>query len=85
MNEIELWICFYIANVDLEFSKLNQKMKLDCDIFEATNLDSLGVMNMLLESEEKFGFSFSPENFQDRRLRTVSGLASLIIEIKSTR
>ena len=81
MNEIQLWICSYIENVDLEFNNLSQKMKLDCDIFEATNLDSLGVMNLLLGAEEKFVFSFSAENFQDRRLRTVSGLASLIAEI----
>ena len=81
MNEIQSWICSYIENVDLEFNNLSQEMKLECDIFGSTDLDSLGVMNLLLGAEEKFDFSFSAENFQDRRLRTVSGLASLIAEI----
>ena len=78
MKKIEKWLTDYIAKVDPDFSNLTDSSKLSCDIFHSTSLDSLGIMNVILDAEKEFSFSFTADNFQDRRLRTVSGLCEII-------
>jgi acyl carrier protein len=68
MSDIESWACHYVGRIDPSFAQLS--------------LDSMGLMNLLLEAETEYGFSFTPEAFQDRRLQTIFGLAAVIRELK---
>lgn len=80
MNEIEFWLCQCISSKDKDFEKFSDRHKLNCDIFQETNLDSLGIMNVILEAEQHYSFSFKPQDFQDRRLRTLAGIGQIIEE-----
>ena len=51
--------------------------------FEAGLIDSMAVVELILEIEKKFGMRFKERHFQDRRFATIKGLADIIGEIKS--
>ncbi|MDH4187791.1 MAG: phosphopantetheine-binding protein [Nitrospira sp.] len=55
--------------------------QLRVNYFEAKLIDSLTVINLILEIEKRFGIQFSPEDFQDRRFATIGGLSELITEL----
>ena len=80
MNKIESWLCEYVSSLDKNFQTFSDADKLSCDIFQSTNLDSLGIMNVIMDAEKHFSFSFGPDDFQDRRLRTLAGMAQIIEE-----
>jgi len=82
MTEIEIWAIEYVSGVDPSFSMLSEDQKLAENIFNTGRLDSMGLMNLLLDAEAQFGFTFTPEAFQDRRLQTISGLGEVISELK---
>ena len=82
MTEIETWAVEYVSGVDPSFSSLSEDQKLAENLFTSGRLDSMGLMNLLLDAEAQFGFMFTPEAFQDRRLQTISGLGKVIGELK---
>lgn len=82
MTDVESWACRYTSQIDPGFSQLSDAAKLEENLFTSGRLDSMGLMNLLLEAETEFGFSFTPEAFQDRRLQTISGLGVVIRELK---
>lgn len=84
MSEIETWAIAFVASVDPGFADLTDNQKLTENLFTSGRLDSMGLMNLLLDAEEQFGFMFTPEAFQDRRLHTILGLAEVIRELKDT-
>lgn len=49
--------------------------------FEAGWIDSMGVMDLIMEAEEHFGVRFNEKNFQDRRFVSIQGLAQIIREV----
>ncbi len=81
MTDVEIWACQYIAQVDPTFAQLTDATKLEVNLFTSGRLDSMALMNLLLEAEAQFGFTFTPEAFQDRRLQTVSGLGIVVREL----
>lgn len=82
MTEIESWACRYVENVDPNFATLTREQKLAENLFTSGRLDSMGLMNLLLDAEGHFSFMFTPEAFQDRRLHTITGLGAVISELK---
>jgi acyl carrier protein len=82
MSDIESWACHYVGRIDPSFAQLSEAAKLEENLFTSGRLDSMGLMNLLLEAETEYGFSFTPEAFQDRRLQTIFGLAAVIRELK---
>jgi acyl carrier protein len=80
MNKIETWLCEYVSSLDKNFQTFSDGDKLTCDIFQSTNLDSLGIMNVILDTEKRFSLSFGPDDFLDRRLRTLAGMSQIIEE-----
>ena len=55
-----------------------EKVVMEADFIQDLNVDSLGMMEMLLESEEKFGTEFDIAEAPD--LRTVGDLIDLLKE-----
>jgi acyl carrier protein len=82
MTDIELWACKAIGVIDPSFSNLDEHQRLTENLFSSGRLDSLGLMNFLLDAEVAFDFSFTAEAFQDRRLQTIKGLAEVINELR---
>jgi len=82
MADIELWACGAIQAIDPSFSNLDEQQRLTENLFTSGRLDSLGLMNFLLDAEAAFNFSFTAEAFQDRRLQTIKGLAEVISELR---
>ena len=83
MTEIEAWAIEYVSRVDPGFASLVKEKQLAENLFTAGRLDSMALMNLLLDAEARFDFIFTPEAFQDRRLQKIGGLAVVIGELKS--
>lgn len=84
MTEMESWACAYVEGADPSFASLGEHQKLAENLFTSGRLDSMELMNLLLDAEAQFGFMFTPEAFQDRRLQTIVGLGQVILELKSS-
>jgi acyl carrier protein len=82
MTDIETWAVEYVSRIDASFSSLGEDQKLAENLFTNGRLDSMALMNFLLDAEAQFGFMFTPESFQDRRLHTISGLGEVIGELR---
>lgn len=83
MTDVEEWACAYVARVDPSFASLGDESKLAENLFTSGRLDSMALMNLLLDAEMQFGFTFTPEAFQDRRLQTIAGLNAIVSELKT--
>lgn len=83
MTDLTEWACAFVEQIDPSFSGLGKEAKLGENLFTSGRLDSMALMNLLLEAEAQFGFAFTPEAFQDRRLQTIRGLAEVVESLKS--
>ena len=50
----------------------------DVDFFECGGLDSLGLVELIPAVEEAFPIKFHQSDYQDRRFRTIAGLAEIV-------
>jgi len=82
MTPVEEWACNYIGSRDSNFIALSDTEKLLENFFLSGRLDSMALMNMLLDAEQQFAIAFTAESFQDRRIQTISGLGEVIAEIQ---
>lgn len=82
MTDIATWAVEYVSQIDPSFSSLSEEEKMAENFFIAGRLDSMALMNLLLDAEAQFRFTFTPEAFQDRRIQTISGLAEVVGELK---
>lgn len=62
-----------IENIDEKHINVNY--------FESGWIDSLGVIEFILDIESHFHINFSAEHFQDRRFSIIKGLAEIIYEL----
>jgi acyl carrier protein len=53
--------------------------------FEAALIDSLGVIDLITDIEERYQIAFSSEDFLDRRFSTVGGLADMLAQRRDGR
>ena len=52
--------------------------KMQCRYLDAGLVDSMGIIDMVLEIEKHFEIHFSPEDLQSMEFRTVGGLIGII-------
>lgn len=82
MSDVTDWGTAYLAERDTGFAALPRDAQLSENLFTSGRLDSMGLMTFLLDAEARFGFTFTPESFQDRRLQTIAGLGAVVAELK---
>lgn len=58
--------------------------KLRVNYFNASLIDSLGIIEMITTIESYFKISFSEKHFQDRRFSTIGGLSEIIAELSNS-
>jgi acyl carrier protein len=56
------------------------RLGVDDNYFEAGAIDSFGVIELIEDVEQAFEVRFSQDDFQDRRLPTILGLAAILAE-----
>ena len=56
--------------------------KMSVDYFAAGLIDSMAVVDLILEAEAAFGIRFNERHYQDRRFSTLKGLSDIISETK---
>ena len=59
-------------------SEENEPCDLSENYFETGRIDSMGIMDLILDVERQFGIKFNEKHFQDRRFATIQGLSELI-------
>jgi len=59
-----------------------QEEQLRVNYFDTKLIDSLGVIELLVQIEEYFSIQFSERHFQDRRFSTLEGLSEIIAELR---
>ncbi len=57
---------------------------LDADYIQAGLIDSFNIIELIADTEARFGIRFTAEQFQDRRFTTLSGLCQIIAETRAT-
>ena len=55
-----------------------EKEKLKYRYLDAGHIDSLAIINFMIELEEKFNISLSPEDTQSDEFRYIEGLVKII-------
>ena len=75
-------VCQWLCDWFLSRKKIkgDARQHIHVDYFEAALLTSLEVIEFVSEIEERFGVSFSEEDFHDPRFVTIAGLAELVAE-----
>ena len=81
LNTIETWLKEFVERKN-EISHLDDKDLLNLNLFENGLIDSMGVMNLVIELEKDFDVLFTPDDFQDRRFTSIAGLKEIIREKK---
>ena len=56
--------------------------QLACEYLDQGILDSMGIIEMVVDFEKKFGIRFSPENMQSLEFRTIGGLIGIIDNLR---
>jgi D-alanine--poly(phosphoribitol) ligase subunit 2 len=59
----------------------SESEQLAADYFAAGLIDSLAVVELVVDLEAKFGVRFEDTHFQQRRFSTIGGLAEIVAEI----
>lgn len=77
MEEIKKWLIKWFSNKSAmsigKVTELSQN-----NYFESGLVDSFGFITLLSDIEEKYGVSFSNDDFLDRSFATIDGLANMI-------
>jgi D-alanine--poly(phosphoribitol) ligase subunit 2 len=55
--------------------------QLEVNYFDADLIDSLGVVMLIAEIEDRYDIAFNEQHFQERRFSTIGGLSEMIIEL----
>lgn len=55
-----------------------EAQKLTCHYLDAKIIDSLGIVQMIMEFEEKFGIEFTSDDLQSEAFLTVGGVIGII-------
>lgn len=82
MEDIKIWLEEWFSNNSSK-SVEEIKEKEDENYFAEGFVDSFGFISLLSDIEEKFGTTFSNDDFLDRSFATVNGLASMINKKKN--
>jgi len=78
-NEVEFWLRRWFRD---RGAAAAGSAPAEIDYFEVQWIDSLAVIELIEAIEQKFSVRFSETNFTDRRFSTLSGLATIIGELR---
>ena len=79
-DEIGRWVCeLFEKKGTVPGATLEEKLK--TDYFETGLVDSLGVVELIGELEQKYAVRFLDKHFQERRFSTIGGLAEIVSEL----
>lgn len=78
-DNFQTWMLHFLSR-NHDISSIDEDYLLECNLFEEGFIDSMGIMNMVMEVEEEFNFSFTAADFQDRRFSSILGLKQIISE-----
>ncbi len=81
MNELEVkkWLIeWFHNNSSVDTEKISEMASEN--YFTVGLVDSFGFINLLSDIEEKFGATFSNDDFLDRSFATLDGLSKMIIK-----
>ena len=82
MEDIKEWLInWFIKNTDVFEEDIRKNT--DANYFANGWIDSLAFINFISDIEDKFGISFSNDEFQNRGFATISGLAKIIEDRKN--
>lgn len=78
--EVAQWlVAWFDARATIPNDGIEDRLR--TNYFEAGLIDSLGVVELIADTEEHFGIRFSERDFQDRRFATIGGLSELVLEL----
>ncbi len=60
-----------------------EEKQLQCEYLEEKLLDSMGIVEMVVELENEFKIQFSPEDLQAEKFRTVGGLIQTVEQLSA--
>ena len=84
MNAVQDFVFAYLKSRGKKaFSALSDTEKLQCRYLDLGLVDSMGIIDMVLELERHFDIHFSAEELQSMEFRTVGGLIQLIERSRS--
>ena len=77
MEDIKNWLeCWFSNNSSKPFEEV--KTMGEQNYFNEGLVDSFGFISLLSDIEEKYGVTFSNDDFLDRSFATINGLAKMI-------
>ncbi len=81
-QEIELFIINNISLLSSISLDNTEKSILDNDIFNSGYVDSFGILSLIAILEDEYAISIDNEYLDSDKIRTISGLASIVYRIK---
>lgn len=66
-----------------ENNGLSEDDLLSANFLEAKIIDSLRIVELVVDIETNFDISFTQDQFQDDRFATIQGLAAIVAELKA--
>lgn len=82
VNEKSDWLIDWFKKRSATFSGPAEE-QYEINYFDAGFIDSMGVMDLIVEIESEFNIRFTEKHFQDRRFPFIQGLATIIDEIQN--
>lgn len=67
-----------------DLSSYDDQTLLDVKYFDEGWIDSVEIMNLIMDLEEEFQVRFTELHFQDQRIFSISGLVEIVEEMKAT-
>ena len=81
--DIKQEVLNYIENIN-PIPGTSEEEKLAVKYLDAGILDSMGIVSMIMDFEEKFSIQFSPDHLQSDEFATVGGLISIVEQLKAS-
>jgi acyl carrier protein len=75
------WLYDYFSKKDAAPGRPRQELE-GLDFFEAALIDSFGLIELITGIESEFNIELRPQDMQDKRFRSIKGLAQIIEEAK---
>ncbi|NDV22203.1 acyl carrier protein [Desulfovibrio sp. JC022] len=81
LTETESFVIEQLEKVK-EIPASSDEEKKNFNFIDEGHIDSFGIMNLVLTVEDKFNVQLTQDHFQSEEIRTVSGMAKIINDLK---
>ena len=76
-NYILDFVKSYLDNIS-PLNETNKERLLDYHYLDSGHIDSFGIIHFILDLEQEFDISFSPEETESEEFRTIRGIINII-------